>query len=225
MRWSLRPRHTNGNWSATWIIMAVTIFWFLVVQTIFGHTTEGYLHSGALAGTLVSHGQWFRLFSSIFVHINIMHILVNMISLWTLAIVESAMGRDFFVVAYVLGGVIGNILSFAFSSDYVISAGASGAIFSLFGCMLGLAYLRVLPIVVRNQLLFILIINIVLDITHSGIDWLAHLGGLGVGFLLTVWYRKVKKRPFLLRMAGVLLVVLSALSLIFTVCTPIYGVS
>lgn len=210
---------SSGRWPATWIIIGLNIFWFLIVESVSGRNVAGLARAGAMVNYFVSHGQLFRLFSAMFVHVTITHLLVNMISLWTLIVVESLMGTNVFLVLFLVSGVIGNLLSLAFGP--VVSAGASGAIFGLFGAMLALAFMRILPKVVRNQLLFMLAINVVLDVTHVGIDWLAHLGGMVAGILLTILYVKGKRKATAWRASAIVLVVLTAISLVVALFTPL----
>ncbi|GEO24362.1 rhomboid family intramembrane serine protease [Alicyclobacillus acidoterrestris] len=213
-----------AQWPASWKIIALTVIWYVVVQTIFGHSVQGDARAGAMVGVFVTHGQIFRLLTAIFVHLSLMHLLVNMVSLWTLTAVESLLGANAFVVIYLVSGLFGNVLSLAVGAGLTVSAGASGAIFGLFGAMLGLAFLRILPTVVRNQLLMILAINVVLDITHPDIDWLAHLGGMVAGILLTLVYVNVNRSVRLWRTASIIMVCLTAISLIACLVTPLSAI-
>ncbi|WAH38203.1 rhomboid family intramembrane serine protease [Alicyclobacillus dauci] len=217
----LGRRQFPGRWPASFVLMALSVFWFVIVETIFGHSTQGLVRSGALAGLLVSHGQWFRLLSSLFVHVTFVHLFVNMISLWSLVLVENLVGTNVFLVIYLVSGILGNAVSLVFTPGNVISAGASGAIFGLFGAMLTLAMLKILPVVVRNQLFILLAINVVLDITHSEIDWLAHLGGMIAGVLLTLLYVRAVKRPKFWRIWAWTVGVLAGFSLVLTLFTRI----
>lgn len=174
-----------------------------------------------MVNAFVTHGQWYRLLSALFVHFSITHILVNMISLWTLTVVETLVGSNVLLVIYLLSGLVGNVLSLYFIGPFVVSAGASGAIFGLFGSMLAMSFLRILPPVVRNQLLIILAINVVLDITNHNIDWLAHLGGMIAGTLLTLIYTRVFRRPFVWKIVAWILVAVTALCLLIALFTAL----
>lgn len=180
--------------------------------------------SGALVGELVSQGEWYRLCSALFVHVTTLHLLVNMFSLWSLMVVEKLLGRAVWLVLYLLSGIVGNLFSCLLLPGNDASAGASGAIFGLFGAMLALALLRILPGVVRNQLLLILAVNVVLDVSNHDIDWLAHLGGMLTGILLTIGYVKALRKPLLWRTSAFVLCILTAVCLIFTLFMPIPGI-
>lgn len=210
-----------GGWSVGRSLIAVTVLWYAVVETIFGHNTMGLVRSGAMANLLVEHGQVFRLLSSMFVHVTFVHLLVNMISLWTLTVVERLVGSYAFITVYVLSGLVGNLLSMAFTGPTTVSAGASGAIFGLFGVMLALAFLRRLPPIVRNQLLIILAINIVLDVTNPTIDWLAHLGGMVAGMLIALWFVWGSPQAKLLRAFAHVSAVATIVALLVALFTPL----
>ena len=92
---------------------------------------------GADFGPLTKDGQWWRVVTSMFIHIGIIHIAMNMFVLWTAGIIiERLFGSAAFTVLYVLAGVGGSLASLAWQ-PYTVSAGASGAVFGLFGGLLG----------------------------------------------------------------------------------------
>ncbi|MFB5188918.1 rhomboid family intramembrane serine protease [Alicyclobacillus fastidiosus] len=213
-----------AGWPATWKIILITVAWYAVVQTVFGHSTAGDARAGAMVGIFVAHGQVFRLLTATFVHVSVAHLLVNMISLWTLTAVESLLGTNVFLTIYFVSGLFGNVLTLAFIPDNDVSAGASGAIFGLFGAMLALSLLRILPAAVRTQLLFILAINVVLDFTNHDINWLAHLGGMIAGMLITLIYVKTSQRPSVWRIAAGGMSVLTAISLVAALFVPLPGI-
>ncbi|WP_083511441.1 rhomboid family intramembrane serine protease [Alicyclobacillus acidiphilus] len=214
---SIRP----WNRPVTSILIAANVLWFVIVENVTGYSASGLLRAGAMYAPLVYHGQWFRIISAMFVHVTIMHLLVNMISLWTLGVVEEILTASSMIVIYAVSGMVGNILGLFLASN-IVSAGASGAIFGLFGAMLELAMLKVLPGVVRNQLLILLAVNVVLDISNLGsIDWLAHLGGLVCGALLTVLYVKRMRNPMVWKMGAIVATCLACLSLLLALFTPL----
>lgn len=220
-RLTFRGANLTTGWSVGRVLLVVTILWYVVIETIFGHNTIGLVRSGAMVNAFVAHGQIFRLLSSVFVHVTFVHLLVNMISLWTLTIVERLVGSYAFLTIYVASGLIGNLLSLALTSPNVVSAGASGAIFGLFGVMLALALMRRLPGIVRNQLLIILAINVVLDVTDANIDWLAHLGGMVAGMIITLWLVKVPQNMTLWRVLCYLCGLATFVALIIAIFTPL----
>ena len=144
---------------------------------------------GANAGALTVQGQWWRLFTSMFLHIGIIHLACNMAVLWSIgSVVERFLGRTGFAVVYLLAGLCGSLASIAWNPD-VVSAGASGAIFGLYGALLGFL-LRdreripgdVLQKATKNALVF-LGYNLVFGLANRGIDVACHVGGLLGGFV------------------------------------------
>ena len=142
------------------------------------------LQWGANLGSLTTSGQWWRLFTCTFLHIGLIHILFNMFVLWDIGrFMERLLGRAGFASVYVLTGLAGSVASMWWN-PYVVSAGASGAIFGLYGGLIGylLAGSRDIPVDVANKLrnnaLVFLGYNLIWGLTHRGTDMAGHLGGL-----------------------------------------------
>ncbi len=141
---------------------------------------------GAKVNVLIQQGEWWRLFTPMFLHIGFTHILMNMITLYFVGIqIEAAFGHTRFLAMFLIAGIGGNVASFCFSDS--LSAGASTAIFGLFGAflMLGESFWQnpVIRQIARTFMAFI-IMNLAFDIFTPGIDMAGHLGGLVVGFLV-----------------------------------------
>jgi rhomboid protease GluP len=155
-------------------------------------TTEELIRFGANAGPLTHGGEWWRLVSATFVHVGVVHILLNMYSLWAVGrVVERLMGTSSFAVLYFAAGIAGSIASIAVK-PLVVSAGASGAVFGVFGALGGIA-LRLrheLPKPFLKSLwqdaLVVVGANLIFTFTATGIDAGAHLGGLGAGFFASL---------------------------------------
>lgn len=137
----------------------------------------------------VTGGEWWRLVTSMFLHIGVIHIAFNMFVLWQIGpFVERLLGNAGFVVAYFVAGIAGSLVSVAWN-PYIVSAGASGAIFGLYGALLGFMCIRrdsipteVLSPLTKNALIFIGY-NAVYGFMRTGTDVAAHLGGLAAGFV------------------------------------------
>lgn len=166
------------------LIIMVLIF---LVMSLTGGTTDptNLVRFGAKFNPLIQMGQYWRLITPIFIHMGLMHILMNGITLYFVGrIVEGVFGHWRFLVLFLVSGVMGNLASFAFSDS--ISAGASTAIFGLFGSFLVLndgypdnQYIKSL-----SQTFLILIgLNIAMDLISPGVDLAGHLGGLIGGYL------------------------------------------
>ena len=144
---------------------------------------------GALSAPLIVDGEYWRLFTAMFLHAGVMHILANSLSLFIFGqIVERTHGHARFALIYLLAGLFGSVASFTLNSTGV-GVGASGAVFGIVGALA--AYLvanrRVMGEFGRQNLMGLLVlvgINIVFGLTASGVDNWAHMGGLASGFLL-----------------------------------------
>jgi rhomboid protease GluP len=145
---------------------------------------------GANVGQLILDGETWRLFTSMFLHIGLMHLFFNGYALFIFGLeMERLYGPDRFIVTYILAGLFGSLASFGSRGPDVFSAGASGAIFGVIG--MNLAYFMLHRQTfgqfgrqrVMNTL-FIIGINLVFGFTIPGIDNIAHIGGLIAGFTI-----------------------------------------
>jgi len=200
----------------TWTLVVVNVLWFIVHHLGINVWNFQITDAGALRSADIGQGQWFELFSSLFVHFNGAHLIFNMMSLASLYFVEVIVKSRCFVVIYVLSGVLGNLLSLVVLSPNVTSGGASGAIFGVLGCALVLAYRRQVPQAVFYQLLMILMINIILGFTNAGIDLAAHMGALIVGIVLEVWYQEWASRRQFVVVGAALSVAVCAFAMLCT---------
>ena len=147
------------------------------------------LRFGADFGPLVADGEWQRIITSAFVHIGVVHILFNMIILWQIgSFVERLYGNLLFLVVYLGSAVAGSLMSLSMN-PIVISAGASGAIFGLYGALLAYMLRRkgAIPLHmvsgIRNGAIAFIVFNLIFGM-QAGIDNWCHLGGLLGGFFL-----------------------------------------
>jgi len=169
----------------TYIIISLCILLFGAMY-MFGNGSEDkltLLAFGANLDLLVESGQIYRLFTCIFLHIGIFHLVCNMYSLYVIGKeVESLYGKLKFLIIYILSGICGSILSLAFNAN-TISAGASGAIFGLLGAMLyfGYYYRTYLGASIKSSVLPVIILNLIIGFLNPGIDNSAHIGGLVAG--------------------------------------------
>jgi rhomboid protease GluP len=144
---------------------------------------------GAKDNDLILHGQYWRFITPIFLHVNVLHIGLNMLNLAVLGVfLERIVGHVRFFLIYLVTGVISIIASFYFAPQE-ISVGASGAIFGLVGAysIFVLMHRRALPrkgIPALLWLVFIIGINLSVGLFVSAVDNYAHVGGLLSGCLL-----------------------------------------
>jgi len=158
---------------------------------------------GAKQNNLIAeqHEYW-RLITAIFIHIGIIHLLLNNYALWIIGQeIERIYGSARFVVLYLVTGLIGSAGSYVFNPQ-ATSAGASGAIFGLFGVMATFAfkYRREIPKrlsqEIRRRVLPIIAINLVFGFSVRIVDNAAHVGGLlaGIALALAVPYMRPTER-------------------------------
>ncbi|WP_125761030.1 rhomboid family intramembrane serine protease [Companilactobacillus hulinensis] len=173
----------------TWFLLILTLGVF-VAETISGgsENVNTLVLFGAKTNNLVQEGQWWRLITPMFVHIGVLHILMNGFTIYYVGqILEPMVGHVRFLVIYLISGVTGNLASFAFGSNNAISAGASTSLFGMFAAFLALAVIykenRFLG-ELGKSFLGLIAINLLLDLTMSGIDIWGHLGGAVGGFLV-----------------------------------------
>lgn len=144
---------------------------------------------GANVPTLVwQDGQWWRLITSLFLHIGIVHLLLNGWALYQLgALFEILLGSGKLLFVFLVSGIAGSFASLFWTRG--LSAGASGAIFGLMGALISFLLRRremLTPAAksLLGQLVLWAGINVVFGFTSPGIDNAAHLGGCAMGFLL-----------------------------------------
>jgi membrane associated rhomboid family serine protease len=126
--------------------------------------------------------EYYRLFSSMFLHFGLLHIGFNMLVLWLLGPqLEYVLGHVRFALLYLLAGLGGAVASFWFSDPLVFAGGASGAIFGLMGAFVVVG--RALRSDI-SQVVGLIAINVVIGFVIPNTDWRAHLGGLVVGALV-----------------------------------------
>lgn len=173
----------------TWILIIVNVLWYLLVEGYRGLSIQGLVQSGALDWPDVVLGhQWWRLLSAMFVHMGMAHIGLNMVSLASLYVVEWLLGSWMFLTTYLVSGFVGDVASLLISSHHGVAAGASGAIFGIFGVALYMALKGILTKSARNQLLVMLVINLVYGFSSPNIGNSAHIGGLLTGVALSALY-------------------------------------
>lgn len=186
-----------------WFIIAINILIFILVER--NGSSEDARHMiecGAMFPSEVGHGFWqYRLFTCMFLHFGIEHLLNNMLVLAIIGkYLERHVGKGTYLFIYVVAGLVGNIVSL-YSNIYqytfnVVSAGASGAIFGVIGAVLCIAiknYGRIEDLSL-SQIGFMIVLSIYTGITSQGVDNAAHIGGLIAGFVLAaVLYKRTDK--------------------------------
>jgi len=177
----------------TYGIIGVNIFFYLLSAFLSGSIVDMDMRTlvdlGALYGPLtVQKGEWWRLFTAMFLHGGMTHILMNMFSLYLIGRgIDMYFEKKAYVSIYLFSGLIGGLASLYVHPNSV-GIGASGAIFGVFGALAGffLAHRDKIPAHSRKfmkDFAVVLGLNLVLGLSISSIDVSAHIGGLLVGLI------------------------------------------
>lgn len=173
------------------INVTVLIFIAMVVSgtNLLLPKSEDLLNWGANYRPLTLEGQWWRLLTSCFLHIGILHLLFNMYALLYVGLLlEPYLGRTRFLAAYLISGIAASMTSLYWNS-WVVSAGASGAIFGLYGVFIALLLGNILDKSVKKAMLTSALIFVGYSLLNGfrskgAIDNAAHIGGLVSGLLI-----------------------------------------
>ena len=179
--------------SVTNILITINIALYLLCAISSGNFVdidlETLLDFGAMNGLLVvAKEQWYRVFSAMFLHGGAMHIAMNMISLYIVGrVVEMYFGKVAYIVLYITAGLFGAMVSLYIHTNSV-GMGASGAIFGIFGAMIGFFVAHKEHLGPKGKEIFkefgtILALNLFLGLSISSIDMSAHIGGLLLGLV------------------------------------------
>jgi membrane associated rhomboid family serine protease len=197
----------------TLIAVNVAVFVLTVINagSVADNASGSLFAATALAPVQVAGGGWWRLVTSGFLHIGLLHLLFNMIALWFIGRdVESVLGRLRFSVVYLVSLLGGSTAIMLLGSPASAVAGASGAVFGLMGALaVLLRRLRLSP----GPAITMIGINVVISFVVPGISILGHLGGLVVGALVTAGFVYAPARSRVTTgfvVAGILVVVMLA---------------
>lgn len=149
-------------------------------------------HGGLNWRFVIQDHQYWRLVSSMFIHFDLGHLTSNLFSLFLLGTyVERTMGKPYYLFTYFASGIIASLVSMVYNMNedsFIISAGASGAVFGLYGALLVCTIWRRrhgYKINVR-QIALLCILSLVLSATIENVDNAAHIGGTLAG-LFFAW--------------------------------------
>lgn len=182
------------------LILLNTLIFLIVEFTGGSENGQHMLECGAAYAPLIlEQGQWYRVFSSMFLHFGAPHLINNMLVLFVLGQrLEPAVGRLRFLLIYIAGGLGGNFISLFWdmrTGDYSVSAGASEAVFAVMG---GMIYViirhrgRVADLTMK-QMLIMAAFSLYFGFASEGVDNAAHAGGLLCGFLAAVIFYHPRK--------------------------------
>ncbi|MGB9713855.1 MAG: rhomboid family intramembrane serine protease [Candidatus Bathyarchaeales archaeon] len=176
---------TSKRFMPTYIIVALNIGVYVYTSVLSGdfmETSYDVILQYGQVNYFVMNGLWWQLFTAMFIHVNIVHLLGNMLFLLIFGLrAEGMFNIQEYLLTYFLSGLVGNLLTLLFGPFAPPSAGASGAIFGLFGACTIYVHRAVGQSIVGALLysLFWLMIS-----TGPDVNNLAHLGGLAAGLLI-----------------------------------------
>ncbi|MCW3995899.1 MAG: rhomboid family intramembrane serine protease [Candidatus Bathyarchaeota archaeon] len=172
------------QYKPTFILIALNVAIYVLTSLAGGNaleTSENVVLQWGQVNYFVFQGAYYQLFTAIFIHATISHLLGNMLFLLIFGLRgEEMFSLPEFLAIYLVGGLVGNLLSLVFGPLF-ISVGASGAIFSMFGACVIYARRSV-----RQSIVGALVYAFFLLFLSSGaqVNDLAHIGGLAFGLLV-----------------------------------------
>jgi membrane associated rhomboid family serine protease len=170
-----------GDNVATLTLIGINVVMFLLIL-ISGGGGSRLLSETVLFPVAVANGEWWRLLTATFVHVQFFHLFFNMFALWIFGpVLESMLGRVRFVTLYLLSGLVGSVAVYWLSAPNIPTLGASGSIFGLLGAALVVSVRRGYDV---TWLLGLLGINLVFTFVATNISWQGHLGGLVGGLAI-----------------------------------------
>lgn len=187
------------NLNVLWFLIALNVVIFVIELAVGGYpitAANEVVRFLGLNTALLSKQLW-TIISNIFVHGSFAHILFNMISLYFLgSFFIRAAGEKSFLAVFFLGGLAGNILFVLLANPFSIGIGASGAIFALGGALAVIVprvpvFIFFIP--VPMPLWVAILIFFLLSFFFSGIAWQAHLGGLLLGLVAGLIFRRRRR--------------------------------
>ncbi|RYE26029.1 MAG: rhomboid family intramembrane serine protease [Sphingobacteriales bacterium] len=171
------------------LLTNMLVFALMVIMgaDFFEPTSKVLYEWGANFGKAVSGGEWWRLLSAMFLHIGIIHLLSNMMALGFIGFaLEPILGKTRFLTAYIITGIAGSLFSIYNHPD-IISAGASGAIFGMYGVLIAVLTTKLGEGKVNAVALPIMSLYILYQLAmgmKDGVDNASHIGGLISGIVI-----------------------------------------
>lgn len=193
-------REGPKSWMNFFMIGINILMFFLVEATGSSEDPSHMISWGAADPLLIEAGEYYRLFTCMFLHFGLEHLLNNMLLLYfTGYYLERYVGKVCYLILYLGGGMIGSLCSWAVEAarnEFAVSAGASGAIFAVLGALIITTWRR------RGQeenlsmrrLLLMVLLSVYVGFRSAGVDNAAHIGGLMGGVILALPVTYFKKQ-------------------------------
>lgn len=184
------------------LLIAVNVVVFIVLSFL-GDTENAVfmaMHGASFTPFVVDAGEYYRLFTCMFLHFGMEHLFNNMLVLFFLGdTLEKMLGKVRYLILYLTAGIAGNLLSVWMdlqNNDFAVSAGASGAIFGVIGALACAVIINrgKIPEYSGKRLLIMAGLSVLQGVTASGVDVWAHLGGFIAGVLIALlFWKKLRK--------------------------------
>ena len=183
----------------TYIIMGINILVYLLTAFLSNDIMISDYHVliylGAKVNELISAGEYYRLVTNIFLHGGLIHLALNMYSLYIIGpLVEKVYGRVKYIAIYFIAGIVASLFSYIFSKG--LSIGASGAIFGVLGATLIFA-IKIKKTIGKdfyNNILQVMVVNLIIGFSIPNIDNFAHIGGILGGMTMGKIFQTYKKK-------------------------------
>ena len=175
----------------TYLIILINLIVFGLMY-VFGNGSENIdtlIKFGANYAPLTKSGEYYRLITSAFLHIGVIHLLCNLYALYVIGPqIEQFFGRIKYILIYLFSAIMGSLFALVLSGDNTVSAGASGAIFGLFGAILyfGYTYRGYIGNAIISQIVPVILLNLFIGLTSTNIGNAAHIGGLVGGYVMSL---------------------------------------
>jgi len=200
----------------TYALIAINVIVFVIGQAS-GDLGNRLFVDGAQYRPLIQLGEWWRVFSAMFLHANLAHVGFNM---WALFLFGPSLERRFgsvsFATLYVASGLGGGAL-YHLVGRMEPAIGASGAIFGLFGALIAATYRQrhtAAGRAVFSQLMMLLALNLAIPLIVPNVAWEAHVGGLAAGIAIAAaWDRLPLDGPGATRRRVAIAAVVAAVAL------------
>lgn len=210
----------------TYIFIGICLFMYILTALLSRNFIDIdanilYNYGGLISlSSFDSNFEFYRLFSSIFLHASIFHLICNIYSLYVIGPqLESFFGKVKYTIIFIVSGVVGNLLSMPFLQDNIVSVGASGAIFGLLGSLVyfGYYYRVYLSDVIKSQIIPLILLNLSIGLFIPGINIFAHIGGLIGGVLSSMAVGVKYKSQKIDIINGIIMLIIFILSLLYII--------
>ncbi len=208
-RWGAAGGGMSGRAPVTRVLIGINVALFLAellfgaVGAMGGGSTRMLVDMGALVPNLVADGEYWRLFTAMWLHGGLLHIAFNMYALYIGgSYLEMIAGKGKYLAIYLVAGVAGNVAVYLLADPRSVTIGASTAIFGIFGALFTYSLHNRDSAVGRalSSMGSVILINLVITFLVPGISWQGHIGGLIGGVLaveaLTWFGQRDLRAPF-----------------------------